>query len=73
MAQYGEAWRNRVKLKPAEHTVSQRKLNNKAMLIITDRMEETFKDLAIGGAIVLFANNKNYTIWYGHEYCSHLE
>ena len=36
------------------------KLSNKAMLIITDRMEETFKDLAIGGAIVLFANNKNY-------------
>lgn len=35
-------------------------LSNKAMIIITDRMEETFKDLAIGGAIVLFANNKNY-------------
>lgn len=36
------------------------KLSNKSMLIITDRMEETFKDLAIGGAIVLFANNRNY-------------
>ena len=35
-------------------------LSNKAMIIITDRMEETFNDLAIGGVIVLFANNKIY-------------
>lgn len=36
------------------------KSQNQAMLIITDRIEESYKDLAIGGAIVLFADSNKY-------------
>lgn len=37
------------------------KSQNQAMIIITDKIEESYKDLAIGGAIVLFSDSNKYS------------